>query len=91
MTNKDADTTLNAFQNMFERKFIKKPFASIRTDGGSEFKSVFAKWLYNQSIMHKVAEPNRHKQLANVERLNKELGRLFNGYMSAKEIQTGKI
>ncbi len=24
MTNKDADTTLNAFQNMFKRNFIKK-------------------------------------------------------------------
>jgi hypothetical protein len=41
--------------------------------------------------MHKVGETNRHKQLANVERLNKELGRLFNGFMNAKEEQTGKI
>ncbi len=35
--------------------------------------------------------PNRHNQLANVENLNKTLGKLFNGYMNAKEIETGRV
>ncbi len=35
--------------------------------------------------------PNRHNQLANVENLNKLLGRLLNGYMNSKEIETGRV
>lgn len=41
--------------------------------------------------MHKVGLTNRHTQLANVESLNRQLGRLFNGYMNRKEVQTGKV
>ena len=76
---------------MFKRPYIKKPYASIRTDAGPEFKDQFNKYCYDNSIMHKVAEPNRHTQLANVESLNKQLGRLFNGYMNYKEQQTNKV
>ena len=90
MKDKNASTVLESFQNMFKRKFIKKPYASVRTDSGSEFQGIFHKYLYDNSILHKVAMPNRHKQLANVESLNKQLGRLFNGYMNMKELQTGK-
>eukprot|EP00981_Chlorochromonas_danica_P010827 scaffold3440_cov166-Ochromonas_danica.AAC.1 len=75
---------------MFKRKYIKKPYASLKTDGGSEFKGVFHKWLQNNEIMHKVSLPFRHKQMANVESLNRQLGRLFNGYMNTKEEETGK-
>ena len=35
--------------------------------------------------------PNRHNQLANVENLNKLLGRLLNGYLNSKEIETGRV
>ena len=35
--------------------------------------------------------PNRHNQLANVENLNKLLGKLLNGYMNSKEIETGRV
>jgi hypothetical protein len=82
--------TLSALKTMFKRKYIKKPYASIRTDGGTEFQGVFHKYLYDHSILHRVAEPARHKQLANVENLNRTLGRLFNGYMNAKEEETMK-
>jgi hypothetical protein len=91
LKNKDSKSVLTGFTNMFKRKYIKKPYASIRTDAGPEFKDEFHKYLYNNSIMHKVAEPNRHQQLANVESLNKQLGRLFNGYMSFKEKETNKV
>ena len=91
MKNKEPSSTLTALKTMFTRKYIKKPEASIRTDGGSEFKGIFDKYLYDQSIMHKVAEPSRHKQMANVENLNRQLGRLFNGYMNRKEEETGEV
>jgi len=91
LKNKDSKSVLTGFTNMFKRKYIKKPYASIRTDAGPEFKDEFHKYLYENSIMHKVAEPNRHQQLANVESLNKQLGRLFNGYMNSVEAKTNKV
>lgn len=89
LKNKEPKTVLAAFKSMFKRPHIKKPYASVRTDAGNEFKGVFAKYLYDESILHSVAKPGRHTQLANVESLNKQLGRLFNGYMNKMEEETG--
>lgn len=91
MTNNTSETTLKAFQDMFKRKYIKKPYASVRTDGGAEFKGDFDKWLKENNILHKTAVAGRHKQLANVESLNRQLGRLLVGYMNKIEVKTGKI
>ncbi len=88
---KEPEVVLNGMKAMYKRNHIKKPFSSIRTDSGSEFKGVFHKYLYDESILHKISEPSRHKQLANVESLNKQLGRLLNGYMNAKEEKTKKV
>jgi hypothetical protein len=52
---------------------------------------VFHRWLHDENILHRIAMPNRHNQLANVENLNKLLGRLLNGYMNSKEIETGRV
>lgn len=90
MKTKDAPTALTATKKIFKRKYVKKPYASIRTDAGTEFQGVFHKWLYDESIFHSVAKEGRHKQLANVESLNRTLGRLFNGYMNTIEIETKK-
>lgn len=88
--NKEPNTCLNAMKAIFKRKILKKPYASIATDSGTEFKGVYNKYLENEGIDHKVGLPYRHKQVANVESLNKQLGRLFNGYMNSKEEETGK-
>ena len=88
--NKDSKTVLDAMLNIFKRKYIKKPYASIVTDSGTEFKSVFHKYLYDNSIYQKTTIPGRHKQTANVERLNRTLGSLINGYLNSKEEETGK-
>ena len=90
LKDKESKTTLKGLQAMFKRGYIKKPYMSVTTDGGSEFKSVFNKWLYDEGIDHKTTRPYRHKQMGNVESLNKQLGRLFNGYMNQKEQTTGK-
>lgn len=89
--NKESDTVLKAFKNMYKSDYIKQPKYSVRTDAGSEFKNVFHKYLYDNSILHRVAEPYRHKQLANVESLNRQLGRIFNLYMNKKEKETGNV
>ena len=39
-------------------------------------------YLYNESILRTTAEPGRHKQLANVESANKQIGKILNMYMN---------
>jgi hypothetical protein len=90
LKDKEPTTILTAFKKMIKRPFIKMPKASLRTDNGTEFKGVFQKYLYDNNILHRVAEPYRHQQLANVENLNKTLGRIFNGYMNTKEAELGE-
>lgn len=87
---KEPKEVLAAMKKMFKRKYLDKPYASIATDSGSEFKGVFNKWMYDESIFHKVAKKGRHTQMGNVERLNRTLGRLFNGLMNKKEEETRK-
>ena len=88
---KNPETILKAMLKMFKRPYIKKPYSSIRTDGGTEFKGIFNKYLFDNDILHKTALPGRHTQMANVENLNRTIGRLFNGYMNAEEEKTGKV
>jgi hypothetical protein len=87
---KKPQEVLQAMEKMFKRKYISKPCCVVATDGGSEFKGEFNKYLYNESILHKTAQKGRHTQMSMVESLNKQLGRLFNGYMNQKEKQIGK-
>lgn len=91
LKSKEAKDTLNAMKVIFTRQFLKKPHASIKTDNGTEFMSVFDKYCYDNNILHSISEPYRHKQLANVESLNKLLGRVFMGYMNTIEEKTGKV
>ena len=91
LKNKESETVLQAMKTIFERSYLKKPYASLRTDNGTEFKNVFHKYLHDNDIFHSVALPYRHTQMSAVESLNKQLGTLFNGYMNAMSEETGKI
>lgn len=87
---KTPKAILKAYEIMIERPHINLAKASIQTDGGTEFKGVFKKYLFKKSILKRTAMRGRHQQMGNVERLNQTLGRLFNGYMNKKEEETGK-
>ena len=89
--NKDADTTLKAMKKCFTRNYIKQPYASLKTDSGTEFRGVFHKYLYDHNILHKISLTDRHKSLSNVESLNRQLARLIFGYLNQKEIETNKV
>ncbi len=88
---KTPEDCLKALKKILTRPFITDIKASIRTDSGTEFRGVFHRWLYDENILQRVGEPNRHNQLANVENLNKTLGRLLAGYMNAKEEEIGRV
>jgi hypothetical protein len=91
MRGETAEETLSAFKKMQKRNIIKIPYASLLTDGGSSFKGVFHKYLYENGVNHRVARVGRHHQLSNVDSLCRQLGSLFNGIMNKKEEETGKV
>jgi hypothetical protein len=85
-----AEMSLAAMMKIFKRKYLNKPYASISADGGPEFKGVFKKYCYDNSILLRVGEVGRHYQSAPVESLNRQLGRLLNGYMNKMTLKTNK-
>ncbi len=88
---KTPETTTQALKNIFKRGKYVKGGETMRTDSGNEFKGVFNKYLIDNEILHKTALPGRHTQLANVDALCRQLGRLLNGYMNSKELKTNKV
>jgi hypothetical protein len=91
MKHKDADAIMSAMNKIFKREYLDKPEFSIVTDAGTEFQGIFKKWMYDESIYHKVTLPGRHKQLANIDNLINQLNSLFNGLMNKVEMKTGKV
>lgn len=88
---KQPEEVLKAMLEIFKSaNYLKKPYATIRTDAGTEFKGAFHKWLFDNNIYHSVALPHRHKQLGNVENVNGLIGKILNLYMNKKEEQTGE-
>ena len=88
---KKPEEVLKAYQKMIKRPYISISKASIKTDGGGEFKGKFKNWLRKNKIMQFTAKSGRHTQMSMVERLNRTLGRLLNGYMNQKEKETGEV
>lgn len=90
MKNKEALTATKAIKNIFKRKILKIPYASLRTDNGNEFKGSFDNYLVSNEILHKFALPYRHKQMSLVENLNSSLSRILLGYCNMKTIELNK-
>ena len=88
LKSKKPTELLQAFKKMTKRPYLKIPFSSMATDGGSEFKGEFDAFLKERKVFHKVAGKGRHTQQSMVESLNRILGRLLNGYMNSKEEET---
>lgn len=88
---KDSSTVLKALNKIFERGILEEPKFTLKTDSGSEFKGVFHKYLYDESIFHKVAPSGYHQGLANVENLNKQIGKIIMTWLSDKEQKKGKV
>jgi hypothetical protein len=90
MKDTNSKSTVNAIEKMFKRPYIKMPHSSIQVDGGAEFNKFFTQWCKSNDILLKRTIPYRHKQNSMVESLNRQLGRLFNGYMNMMEKQEGE-
>lgn len=91
LKSKTASATLKGLKKMFTRDYIKKPYASLTTDAGGEFKEEFQDYLYNESIYHKTTRVGRHQQLANIDSLIRQISGLLIGLSNKKELETGKV
>ena len=54
MKTKTPAETLRSMKVIFKRDILNKPFASMSSDAGLEFKGTFKDYLYNQSILHRI-------------------------------------
>jgi hypothetical protein len=90
MKTKTSTEVLKAFKTIFKRGIVPMPKASIRTDNGGEFKSVVDKYMYDNNILHLWSLPDRHKQMGNVENLNKQVGRVLYTYLQNKSMEVQK-
>jgi hypothetical protein len=91
MKDTNSKSTVNAIEKMFKRPYIKMPHSSIQVDGGAEFNKFFTQWCKSNDILLKRTIPYRHKQNSMVESLNRQLGRLFGGYMNMMEQKEGEV
>ena len=90
MQNKEAVSTLNAFKKIVKRGMLILPEISFKTDGGSEFKGAFQKYLTEHGIMHKTAKAYRKQQMGPVEGLNTTVARILMTYLNDKSMEKGK-
>ena len=90
MKTKTSTEVLKAFKTIFKRGIVTMPKASIRTDSGSEFKSVVDKYMHDNNILHLWALPERHKMMGNVENLNKIVARFLMTYLQNKTMELNK-
>ena len=91
MKTKDSSTVYKALLEMTKRDYIGFPKYYMISDQGSEFKSIFHAKMYLANVFHKQTIKGRHKSLSMVDSLMTQLGRIFNSFMNAKELETGKV
>lgn len=86
-----SKSTVKAMEKIFKRPYLKKPYSSIQADGGAEFNRFFTQWCNDNDILLKRTVPYRHQQNSMIESLNRQLGRLFAGYMNMMEKKEGEV
>lgn len=87
MKNKTAETTRNAFKMIVKRGILGLPEISLKSDGGTEFKGAFEKYLTDHGIMHKTAKAYRKQQMGPVEGLNSTIARILMTYLNDKSVE----
>ena len=90
MKTKTPTETLKAFKQIFKRDTLDIPHISMGTDAGGEFLGVVAEYFYEKSILHRKGKSARHRQQANVEKANQQIGFILNSHMNSVQYKTKK-
>jgi hypothetical protein len=89
LKNKDQQTVLKAFKEIFKRKILKPPLI-ITTDSGTEFKGIVKDYLKSLKVNITYALTGRHRQVSTVERANLKIGSILLKRMASQELITGE-
>lgn len=89
LRNKESKDVVKAIDKIYKRGILKEPQV-LTVDSGTEFKGAFLTYLNKNKIGVKVAKPNRHRQVAMVERTNHYLAKGLFMRMQAQELLTGQ-
>ena len=86
---RDADTVLQAFKQIRARQPLKDaPQYILQTDSGSEFKSVFAKYIKSLGVSMRYGKVGRSRQQAFAESRNKTIAQALFHRMLGQEVLT---
>jgi len=86
---RDNKTIIEAFKKIYNRKYLNYP-VFITLDQGSEFKGDTKKYFVDNGVYVKYALTGRHRQLANIERLNQKIQNILFKRMASQELITGE-
>ena len=89
LKDKKSKLVAAALDKIYKRGILQKP-QSLTVDAGTEFKGEVIQYLEKNGIWHKAAKPNRHRQVAMVERTNQYLAKGLFMRMQAQELLTGQ-
>ncbi len=91
LKSKKANDIIKAFKSIYSGDIIKPPTAVIGVDSGSEFKGDVEKYFKDTlNVAVKRAIPGRHRQVAIIERKNRDIGRKLFKIMTEEELITGE-
>ena len=88
--NKEPETVLKAFKKIISRPFLNLPKASIRLDGGTEFKGVFKQYCEDNNILMRIGIASRHQQNSKAESAIRLISFIIINYLNVKEIEKQK-
>lgn len=89
LKSKSSSAVRDAFIAIYDRDVLPLP-KRLEVDSGSEFKGVVKKLFDDNEVAMRVAEPDRHRQQAIVERANQTIGKVLNKRMVGAELLTGE-
>lgn len=86
---RDNKSIIKAFKEIFKRKYLDYP-VFITLDQGTEFKGATKEYFDNNGTYVKYALTGRHRQLANIERVNQRIQSVLFKRMASQELLTGE-
>ena len=91
LRDKTSDSIIEGYHEIYTRKILKIPKV-MHVDSGTEFKGEVANYLTNKlGIKVRVADVQRHRQQAIVERKNQLIGAIIAQLQGEKELDTRSV
>ena len=87
---KTSDSIIKGYKNIYKRGIVKIPKV-MHVDSGTEFKGDVAKYLEKLGVKVRIAEVQRHRQQAMVERKNQIIGSIIAQLQGHKELDTNDV